>query len=219
MAAETKQLHPALQYLKDNVVVISLVVIVAVSIVIFAFTQNAPAAKPAASVAPTAVPTAALDTGAPVTGATSTSEATEDHSGSTASSTAPGGSQGGAQPSPSPTAVEHVVVGTGPQGVSAKDWRPYAEEFSKAWVNTADGKDAWLTRLKPMVSADLYAGFTRTDLNSVPAATYRSITLAEESLASKTFRAYSMNGQMFEGRVSVQPDGTWIVDQVGPPKK
>lgn len=215
MAAESKQLHPALQYLKDNAVVIGLVVIVAASVAFFAFTQSAPAEKQAAEVKPTAPATAVLE---PNAGATSPSEATEGQAGSNGSSTAATGPENGTQPTPTPTPTK-VVLGSEPQAVAAKDWRTYAQEFSKAWVNTADGKDAWLGRLKPMVSADLYAGFTRTDIGTIPTAKYQSVSLAEESLASKTFRAYSTNGPMFEGRVSVQADGSWIVDQVGPPKK
>jgi hypothetical protein len=218
MAADSKQLNPALQYLKDNAVVIGLIVIVAASIAFFVFTQSASAAKPVAAVTPAAVPTAALDGNTPATAATSASAPPAGPSGSTASSTAAAGAQGPAQPSPSPTPTK-VVLGKEPQAVSAKDWRPYAQDFSKAWANTADGKDAWLSRLKPLVSADLYAGFTRTDVSTLPAATYESVSLAEESKASKTFRAYSTKGQMFEGRVSIQADGSWLVDQVGPPTK
>ncbi|WP_422759061.1 hypothetical protein [Paenarthrobacter sp. C1] len=218
MAAESKQLHPALQYLKDNAVVIGLVVIVAASVAFFAFTQSAPAEKQAAEVKPTAPATAVLEPNAGATAATSPSEAPAGQAGSNGSSTGATGPENGTQPAPTPTPTK-VVLGSEPQAVAAKDWRSYAQEFSKAWVNTADGKDAWLGRLKPMVSADLYAGFTRTDIGTIPTAQYQSVSLAEESLASKTFRAYSTSGAMFEGRVSVQADGSWIVDQVGPPKK
>lgn len=215
--AAAKELHPALQYLKDNAVVIGLIVVVAASVAFFAFTQST-AAKPAAVVTPAPIPTAALDANTPATAATSASAAPAHPSGSTTSTTAPAGAQGATQPSASPTATK-VVLGTAPQAVTAKDWKGYAQEFSKAWVNTAGGKDAWLSRLKPLVSPDLYAGFTRTDISTIPTATYQSVSLAEESQAAKTFRAYSTAGQMFEGRVSIQVDGSWIVDQVGPPSK
>lgn len=214
MAADAKQLHPAVQYLKDNAVVIGLVLIVAVSVGFFAFTQNSAEAKPAAAVVPTSVPTATLDTNTTATGA---SGAPGDPAGATASSGAIGGAQGGTQPSLSPT--PRVTLGTEPQGVSAKDWRPYAKDFAAAWVNTADGKNAWLGRLKPLVSTDLYDGFVQTDLRTIPEATVESVTMAEESLAAKTFRAFSADGPLFEGRVSVQADGSWLVDQIAPPTK
>lgn len=69
------------------------------------------------------------------------------------------------------------------------------------------------------MSAGLYDGFTRTDISTVPATTVDSVTMAEESLGFKTFRAYSPSGQLLEGRVAVQADGSWLVDQVGPPKR
>jgi hypothetical protein len=214
MAAESKQLHPALQYLKDNAVVIGLIAVVAVSVAFFAAAQTKVETKPAAEVKPAPVATAALDGSA-----TSPSAGPAGSSSPADAPSATAGAQSATQPSPAPTPTEKVVLGKEAQSVSAKDWRPYAQEFAKAWVNTADGKGAWLGRLKPMVSTDLYAGFTRTDINTIPAATYRSVSLAEESKAAKTFRAYSMAGQMFEGRVSVQADGSWLVDQVGPPTK
>lgn len=218
MAADSKPLHPVLQYLKDNAVVIGLVLIVAASVAYFAYTQNAQAAKPVAQAVPTSLPTAALDSNAS-TGPTSPSAATVDPAGSTPSAGAAGGAQGAAQPSPSPTPSGRVTLGTEPQAVSAKDWRPYAKDFAAAWVNTADGQEAWLGRLKPLVSEDLYAGFVQTDISTVPAATIDSVSMAEESLAAKTFRAFSTDGPLFDGRVSVQADGSWIVDQIAPPKK
>lgn len=215
MAAESKQIHPALQYLKDNAVVIGLVVIVVASVAYFAISQNAPAPEPASQAAPSSLPAAALDSNA----ATSPSAAPGGSAGATAPATGSAGAQGAAQPSATPTPTEQVVLGKEPQSVSAKDWRPYAKTFASAWVNTSDGKDAWLGRLKPLVSADLYAGFVQTDVSTVPAATIDSVSMAEESLGAKTFRAYSKNGAVFEGRVSVQADGSWLVDQIAPPKK
>lgn len=217
MTESSKQLHPAVQYLKDNIVVIGLVVIVAASLAFFALTQAKPETKPAAEVKPAPVATAALDsTAAP--GATSPAEGSAGSAGATDAPAGAAVAQNATQPTATASATKHVASANS-KSVTAKDWKTYAQEFSKAWANTSDGKDAWLGRLKPMVSADLYAGFTRTDISTVPAAPYQSVSLAEESKASKTFRAYSTNGQMLEGRVSVQADGGWIVDQVGPPAK
>jgi hypothetical protein len=216
MAAEPKQLHPAMQYLKDNIVVIGLVVIVAASLAVFAFTQSKAEAKPAADVKPAPVATAALDN-SPSPGATAATGATPSTAGTTGAPAGAGSSQEAAQPTPAATRAP--AIDTNAKSLEAKDWRLYAEAFSKAWATTSDGKDAWLGRLKPMVSPDLYAGFTRTDISTIPTDPYENISMAEESKASKTFRAYSTHGQMFEGRVSVQADGSWVVDQVGPPAK
>ncbi|MET4144038.1 hypothetical protein [Arthrobacter sp. UYCo732] len=216
MTADSKQLHPALQFLKDNAVVIGLVVVVAASVAFFAFTQNAPAAKsPVGAVTPAPVATAQLETGT----ATSPSAGPSDQAGSPAPSDGTAGSQGGGQPSPTPSASEPVVLGKEPQGVKAKEWRPYAKDFASAWVNTADGKEAWLSRLKPLVSDRLYAGYVTTDIRVIPAVTVDSVSMAEESLGFKTFVAYSTAGPLLQGRVAVQADGSWLVDQVSPPKK
>lgn len=218
--AAAKELHPALQYLKDNAVVIGLIVIVAASVAFFAFTQAKPAVDPAAEVKPAPIATAALGQASVpgATGASGASGAPTATAGTTSATPGAAGAQNAAQPTPTATPSQ-AILGKSPQAVTAKDWRLYAQDFSKAWANTAGGKDAWLSRLKPMVSADLYAGFTRTDINTLPTDPYQSVSLAEESKASKTFRAYSTHGQMFEGRVSVQADGSWVVDQVGPPTK
>jgi hypothetical protein len=205
------------QYLKDNAVVIGLVVIVAASVAFFAFTQAKPAVDPAAEVKPATMATAALDPSA-APGAADATGASAATAGTTSAKPAAGGPQNATQPTPTATPTQ-AILGKGPQAVTAKDWRLYAQNFSKAWADTAGGKDAWLGRLKPLVSPDLYAGFTRTDISTLPSVTYESVSMAEESKAAKTFRAYSTEGQMLEGRVSVQADGSWIVDQVGPPTK
>jgi hypothetical protein len=218
MAAEPKELHPAVQYLKDNAVVIGLVIVVAASVAFFAFSQNQQP-KPAAQDVPMPVATAALGNGAQVAGATRPTGATGSSSSPTGPAAGVGSTQGAAQPSPTATPSERVVLGKEPQSVSAKEWRPYAKDFATAWVNTADGKEAWLGRLKPLVSPDLYTGFTQTDIRTVPAVDIESVSMGEESLGAKTFRAYSQSGQLLEGRVSVQADGSWLVDQIAPPMK
>lgn len=219
MTADSKPLHPALQFLKDNAVVIGLVVIVTASVAFFAFTQNAPVAKSeAGAVTPAPVATAELETGTGGT-ATSPSAGPADPTGSTAPSTGTGGSQGGTQASPTSTPSEPVVLGKEPQGVKEKEWRPYAKDFAAAWVNTADGKEAWLSRLKPLVSASLYAGYVQTDIRVIPAVAVDTVSMAEESPGFKTFVAYSAAGPLLQGRIAVQADGSWVVDQVSPPKK
>jgi hypothetical protein len=219
MAAEPKELHPAVQYLKDNAVVIGLVVVVIASVAFFAFSQSQQPKPAAAKEAPMPVATAALANGAPVAGATSPSGATGSTPGSTAPAAGTGATQPAIQPSPTATPSEAVILGKEPQSAGTEEWSPYARNFATAWVNTADGKEAWLGRLKPLVSADLYAGFTQTDIRTVPAVAIDIISMGEESLGAKTFNAYSKNGPVFEGRVSVQADGSWLVDQIAPPKK
>lgn len=219
MAAEPKELHPAVQYLKDNAVVIGLVVVVIASVAFFAFSQSQQPKQAAAKDVPMPVATAALATGAPVAGATSPSGAPGSTAGSTGSAAGSGATQAAAQPSPTVTPSAPVTLGKEPQSVGAKEWRPYARDFATAWVNTSDSKEAWLGRLKPLVSADLYAGFTQTDIRTIPTVTIDTVSMGEESLGAKTFNAYSKNGPVFQGRVSVQADGSWLVDQIAPPKK
>ncbi|GAA4033913.1 hypothetical protein GCM10023063_17220 [Arthrobacter methylotrophus] len=218
MTNSPRQSHPAVQYLKDNIVVIGLIVVVAASLAFFAFTQAKTAeAKPAAAVNPTPIATAALDNPSSP-GATGTPGASAGPSAAAYSQAVSTGPQNAIQPVPTATSTTNVASANS-KSVTAKDWKVYAEAFTKAWMNTAGGKDAWLGRLKPMVSPDLYAGFTATDISTVPTTAFQNVSLAEESRASKTFRAYSTNGPVLEGRVSIQVDGSWIVDQVGPPAK
>lgn len=217
MAAEPTPLHPAVQFLKDNAVVIGLVLVVAVSVAVFAVLQGGSKSEAKAEVKPTVSSSAELETADP-TGAASPAAGPETSAPAGAAAAPSTGAQQPAVPAPAPTATPRVI-GTGPQAVTAKDWKPYAKDFAAAWANTADGKDAWLSRLKPLVSASLYEGFTRTDIRTVPNATLDSVSLAEESPAAKTFTAYSTSGPLLQGRVSIQPDGSWLVDQVGPPKR
>jgi hypothetical protein len=217
MTNSPRQSHPAAQYLKDNIVVIGLIVVVTASLGFFAFTQaKAAEAKPAAAVNPAPVATASLEASSPT--ATGTPGASSGASGTDHSQAVARGAQNAAQPVPTATSTANVASANS-KSVTAKDWKSYAEAFTKAWLNTEGGKDAWLGRLKPLVSPDLYAGFTATDINAIPAAVFENVSMAEESRASKTFRAYSTNGPLLEGRVSIQVDGSWIVDQVGPPAK
>lgn len=216
MAAEPTELHPAVQFLKDNAVVVGLVVLVVASVGVFAAFQAA-STEPAAKASPTVSASAVIET--PGAGAAaSPTAATGSTGGSTDPSQSPDGAQAGAQPAPSESTR---VLGTGQQSVTAKDWKPYAKEFAAAWINTADGKEAWLKRLKPLTSPGLYAGFEVTDIRAVPSDTFDSVSLAEESPGFKTFHAYfeNANGPLFDGRVQVQPDGSWLVDQIGTPKK
>jgi hypothetical protein len=215
-----QQSHPALQFLKDNIVVIGLVVVVAASVAFFAFSQASVQAKSAAEVNPTSLATAALDNSSSSASpsASAAPAASASASGTTDTGAATAGAHNPTQPTATATSTAQIASANS-KALTAQDWKPYAESFTKAWLNTSGGKEAWLGRLKPMVSAGLYAGFTKTDIATVPSATFQSVSLAEESKASKTFRAYASTGAILEGRVSIQVDGSWIVDQVGPPAK
>lgn len=214
MAVEPTPLHPAVQFLKDNAVVIGLVLIVAVSVIVFAVLQGESKPEPKAGVTPTVSSSAELETTAP-SGAASSSAGP----GPSAPAHASSEPSSAAQEPAAPSAAAPRVIGTGPQAVAEKEWKPYARDFAASWANTAGGKDAWLARLKPLVSAGLYEGFTKTDIRSVPNVALDGVSLAEDKLGVKTFTAYSANGALLEGRVRLQPDGSWLVDQVGPPKR
>ncbi|ACL42376.1 hypothetical protein Achl_4425 (plasmid) [Pseudarthrobacter chlorophenolicus A6] len=218
MAAGPTPLHPAVQFLKDNAVVIGLVLIVAISVAVFAFLQSGQKTEPPAEVKPTVQATAALETAAP-TAPASPAAGPGSAPAPTSSPVASAGAQTATGGSPAPTATPRVI-GTGPQSVTAKDWKPFASKFAAAWADTAGGKEEWLKRLKPLVSPDLYSGLEVTDIRAVPSDTFDSVSLAEESAGAKTFHAYFKNGgALFDGRVQVQPDGSWLVDQLAPPSK
>lgn len=213
--AASSQPHPAVQYLKENIVVIGLVVIVAASVAFYLLTQGGPKPEPAGKAVPAPVATAALGPAATAPGSPVTPPGPAGSPGVSAAAQA--------TPAPSPTPTSTPAQGSGgtqQQSVVAQDWRPPAAAFAKAWGNHEGGKDAWLARIKPLVAPSLFEGFTRTDLSKVPADTFDSVTMAEESPRFKTFRAYFRNtGHAFVGRVVIQTDGSWLVDQVGPPQR
>jgi hypothetical protein len=217
-----KELHPALQYLKDNIVVIGILVILAVSIGLYAISQ-ASASTPQAAPTPaapevTAVP---LDNALPEPNASSpaAASATPSPTRSTAGNAARGAAPVVGQAS-GPTAAPQIVAGGAQQAVTAQDWRPTAEAFAAAWANPEGGKDAWLARVKPYATPALAATFAYTDIRNIPTDKLASISTISEASGTVSFKAYyDDGGLLFQGLAIIKTDGSWLVDKVGPPEK
>lgn len=220
MATPPTSTHPAVQYLKNNAVLIGLIVTVTASVGAFALSQGGDGAEPAAQSVPAVSATASIAGGGPGTSASpsagpvASAGATAPAEGPEASAPAAGG------PGQASSSATPHIIGNGQQAVIEKDWKPYARDFATAWIDTSGGKEAWLKRLKPLVSAGLYEGLQATDIRTIPTDTFDAVTLADSSPGLNVFRAFFVtHSELFEARAQIQPDGSWVIDQLAPPRR
>lgn len=219
-----KELPPVLQYLKDNIVVIGILAVLAVSIGFYAISQ-ASAKTPDAAPVPAAPEVTALPldstlasqgpaapTAAPATAAAGgTSYAT-------ANATRGDGPVVGSPAGP--TSAPEFVAGGAQQAVTAQDWRPPVEAFSAAWANPEGGKYAWLSRMKPYATPALESSLGYTDIGRIPADKLSTVSTIDKASGTVSFKAYYDDGGLrFQGIAVLQPNGTWLVDKVAPPEK
>lgn len=233
-----KQTSPALAFLKKNAAVVG----VAGALVIGVGVYAVHAAEPERTAAPGPVPsinsTASLAGGPTAAATAAASPGASGASGPTGASSGAsgtsGGPQGGAgvaggsagQPagatatSAAPDRPQTTVtLGTAAQAPSIQDWTPVAEKFSAAWSNPSVGKDAWLAAMKPYVTAQILAQFSRTDIRNVPQDTFVSVHEVKKSERTHIFDPSFASGKDRIGAsVTVQTDGSWLVDQVGAPE-
>lgn len=233
MTKAPAQLHPALQYLKDHAVVIGLVLALAASVGFYAFNQMSANAEPVAATAvPTVNSTAGISNVAPTAAAGTPSAAATP----TLGSTAPAGgqnagtaAQGGSGPAigaqaPAPTASAYpeptVTIGNGPQAPTLQDWKITARGFGAAFANPSGGKDAWLAGIKPYVTPALYAKYLPTDIRSIPTEKLLDVYQDKRSGGVVVYHpSYASGSNQFQALMKIQPDGTWLVDQVDAPTK
>lgn len=111
-------------------------------------------------------------------------------------------------PSPAPTTSPTVAA-----------WHKTATAFVTAYSTTAGGQAAWLARLRPLVSAEVYRGFTYTDVSNLPGGTPRAgRVLTEDTYAGGTMR-FPLAGSSVWGidvSVSLGSDGREVVTRVMP---
>lgn len=115
----------------------------------------------------------------------------------------------------SPSATTSMAPARGSfheQAPTTSDPSPTLREFAQAWVNTAEGKEAWLAGLRPLVTDEIYSGFEYTSEANLPAFEYVSseITSNETSRAMGTV-TYKDQGTMLEVGLIAQNDGSWRV--------
>lgn len=221
-----KELHPVLQYLKDNIVVIGIIAVLALSIGFYAVSQASAKTQDAtpAPAAPevTAVP---LDSTLASPGANASPTATA--AGTPASTATPYPTSNPARgDSPvvgstaGPTAAPEFVAGGAQQAVTAQDWRPAVEAFAAAWANPEGGKDAWLARMTPHATPALASSLGYSDIRNIPADKLSSVSTIDKASGTVSFKAYYDDGGLrFQGIAVLQTNGSWLVDKVAPPEK
>ena len=208
-----------------------LVLALASSVGFYAFNQMAAKAEPAAATAvPTVNSTAGISNVAPTAAAGTPSPAATPTQGSTApaggqnAGTAAQGGSGPAAGTPAPTASAYpeptVTIGNGPQAPTLQDWKITARGFGAEFANPSGGKDAWLTAIKPYVTPALYAKYAPADIRSIPTEKLLDVYQDKRSGGVVVYHpSYASGSNQFQALMKIQPDGTWLVDQVDAPTK
>ncbi|MCC3292824.1 hypothetical protein [Arthrobacter sp. zg-Y1110] len=210
--AESPQ-SPVLTFIKEKALIIAVVILIAAAAVYIGVTRTGDSDE-TATVQPTAAPTAVLGggpegpTASPTgSGSPEATEGAQDGTGGPDVST----------PQPSETPELEIHVGNNQQAIEETDWRVNADAFSEAWANPEGGKEAWLKRLRPYVTDELYKSFGYTDIRNIPSDTLRSNSPMEEGGGTLSFQAiYADGGNRFNGLMQIQPDGTWLMSTIGP---
>lgn len=133
-------------------------------------------------------------------------------------------------PSASPTATETstpiasvsptetipaMPVGTDPQAPPPTDWKPVANSFATAWANPKVGQEAWLSALKPTVTADLYDKFSNTDVERMSQLEVSGINPEQEDYTGVNARVSFKNTEFtIMIHLTPQADMTWLVSVV-----
>lgn len=110
-----------------------------------------------------------------------------------------------------------------PQAVSAtppgEAWHATARAFVTAYGTTTGGHRAWLARLQPLVSAEVYRGLQQTDLGRLPGGRPGPgrVVVADE-FAGGTMRVPLTGGAVWgvDVTVAVAADGREVVTKVLP---
>lgn len=102
-------------------------------------------------------------------------------------------------------------------GTVMSDPQPVADEFAKQWANPEGGKEAWLARLRPLITDDAYAGFSYTGEENILPLKLIKVTIVKDPghLASGFYRfigTYEGCGDVILSTITPQPEGSWLVD-------
>lgn len=102
---------------------------------------------------------------------------------------------------------------------SPENWQRTAQTFVTAYGTTTGGQKAWLARLQPLVSADVYSGFTQTDLANLPGGTPGAgRVVVSDEYSGGTMRVPLTGGAVWgvDVTVAVAADGREVVTRVAP---
>ena len=126
-------------------------------------------------------------------------------------SSSPSASEGSASKSPTLSADGKK------QDVTLGDWRPTARGFAEAWANPDGGKDAWLGRMKPMLTDEMYNRFKNTNENQIEDLNYEGLSVYSEN-ENEEIIDISYEGQRDYMRIALTPAGEdWKVAYVTQP--
>lgn len=232
--ANHTQGSPVVAFVRKNAVAVGLSAALLIGVGTFA----ANALQPERTAAPAPVPsinsTATLDGGAVATPTSPGSTAGAATAAPSASPGASGGGQSGSgaaggsagQPAggsgastPSDQPTTRVTLGTANQAPTLQDWKPTAEKFSAAWANPSVGKDAWLAAMKPYATEELLTSLARADIRNVPQDTLYNVRSVKNSERTWIFTpTFTSDKERFSASITVQNDGSWLVDHVGAPE-
>lgn len=138
---------------------------------------------------------------------------TTDSPASSSTSTSPPGEPSG---SPTQTPSQTPRERQNGQSAAAGTWQDAARRFGAAYTNTSGGRDAWLARLRPLVSPGLAEGFSNTDLALIPNGRLVDVTKLDE--APDGIRARLDYNTNADADITIATDntGTWVVTTIIP---
>lgn len=113
---------------------------------------------------------------------------------------------------PSPEKTKTLSADGAQQAPEAQDWRPVARDFATAWADSEGGKDAWLARLKPLTTDEVYKGFENTDEKAIQNLTYSGLAVRLTQGSVKYVNiSYEETGDLMQIGLVTQNDGSWKV--------
>lgn len=89
---------------------------------------------------------------------------------------------------PSPLVTTHTPKSISPAAsLDEGSWDDTARDFAVAWGNPAGGKEAWLERLKPLMSEDEFKKMQETNEQDIQNLTYSSMVTARQDYENLQF--------------------------------
>ncbi len=174
---------------------------------------------------PTILSTASMGSSGSASVSPSASSAASGAAGASGNGTASATAGGSPAPGSSTSAPTSTAIFTAPDSQQVpprQDPNDAATIFAKAWLNTDGGKDAWLGRLKPLISAELLDEFRTTDVIKIPQVQLGlAATRDGSNRLNAVFGIYEAgdNKTIAIGEETFQPDGKWQIIKLGSPTK
>ena len=93
-------------------------------------------------------------------------------------------------PAPEATAASAPATSTQPAATTSRErrWQRVARSFISRYGNTKGGRSAWLQRMRPVVSDDVFSGLQTVRLQNLPTGTFRPGTVLAVGEVGGTMR-------------------------------